>query len=145
MSLRFRVFCQWLDVFKRAHEGDVRLRRVLERYGSMIAARRENEKWKQLVRNQLVSAQFRLNLQLPWHLTASHLFFHSDGRKHDAAPSDSHGDIPAGNLLQQATSADESSASAHQRNDPKAYSGARTPTGSTLGSDEYEEAYGCGG
>ena len=50
---------QWLDVFKRAHEGDVRLQRILERYGSMISAKRENEKWKQLVRNQLVSTPIR--------------------------------------------------------------------------------------
>ena len=31
------------------------MQRILERYGSLIAAKRENEKWKQCVRNQLVS------------------------------------------------------------------------------------------
>jgi len=45
----------------------------------MIAARRENERWKQLVRNQLVSPYLRLNLQLPLHSISNHvrpLFFH---------------------------------------------------------------------
>lgn len=31
----------------------------------MIAAKRESEKWKQLVRNQLVGTQLRFYLQLP--------------------------------------------------------------------------------
>ncbi|KAF9783208.1 hypothetical protein BJ322DRAFT_141431 [Thelephora terrestris] len=45
---------RWLDVFRRAHQGDIKLQRILERYGSMIAAKRENEKWKQLIKNQLM-------------------------------------------------------------------------------------------
>ena len=52
-------------MLKRAHEGDVKLRRILERYGSMIAAKRESEKWKQLVRDQLVGTQLRFYLQFP--------------------------------------------------------------------------------
>ena len=66
MPLTFRVLRQWLDVFKQAHEGDVRLQRILGRYGSMIAAKRENEKWKQLVRNQLVSAHLRSKHPTPF-------------------------------------------------------------------------------
>lgn len=48
-------------MFKRAYDGDAKLQGLLERYGSMIAAKREKEKWKQRIRNQLVSKRLRFN------------------------------------------------------------------------------------
>ncbi|KAF8886765.1 hypothetical protein BD779DRAFT_1529533 [Infundibulicybe gibba] len=40
----------WLEMFKTANSGDVKLQAVLQRY---IAAKREKEYWKQLVRKEV--------------------------------------------------------------------------------------------
>jgi hypothetical protein len=46
--------CKWLDTFKRAKAGDLRLQRVLERYGRLIEAKRKKEHWKQVLRIEVV-------------------------------------------------------------------------------------------
>ena len=45
---------QWLDTFKRARDGDKHLQAVLQRYSRMIAAKREKENWKQVMREEWV-------------------------------------------------------------------------------------------
>lgn len=37
---------KWLDILKRAHAGDTRLKAILDRYDRMIAFKREEEKWR---------------------------------------------------------------------------------------------------
>lgn len=61
-------------MFKRAHGGDVKLQKILERYGSMIATKRETGKWGQLVRNQLVSTRLYSNLRLSSHFP-THIWY----------------------------------------------------------------------
>lgn len=138
---------QWLDVFKQAHDGDAKLQRVLQRYGSMIAAKREKEKWKQLIRNQLVSKRLQQNPKSPlvppcpyMHLTALR-FSISDGGKHDAASSYPDGYDPKGDSLQQAASEDESPTHPRQYDDQKTDPGAFTASGAVLGFGQPHEAY----
>jgi hypothetical protein len=50
--------CQLLKVCQKANEGDARLQAVLERYSSMIAAKREKNKWERMLKDAKVSAMF---------------------------------------------------------------------------------------
>ncbi|KDQ51256.1 hypothetical protein JAAARDRAFT_41315 [Jaapia argillacea MUCL 33604] len=50
---------KWLDMFKRANEGDEQAKRVLARYSNVIAAKRDKERWKQIIRDE-VAWQHRL-------------------------------------------------------------------------------------
>lgn len=45
---------QYLDAFRKARAGDVYLQNVLERYSRLIAAKRWKEKWKQVLREEIV-------------------------------------------------------------------------------------------
>ncbi|KAF8886728.1 hypothetical protein BD779DRAFT_1441452 [Infundibulicybe gibba] len=52
---------KWLEMFKTANSGDVKLQAVLQRYSSLIAAKREKEYWKQLVRKEVAWQDRLLN------------------------------------------------------------------------------------
>ena len=45
---------QWLDVFVKARAGDTRLQAVLQRYTRMLEAKRDKERVKQMLRDELV-------------------------------------------------------------------------------------------
>jgi hypothetical protein len=42
-------YIQWLEYFERAEQGDEKLQRILGRYESMIATKREKEAWKRRI------------------------------------------------------------------------------------------------
>ncbi|KAH6901372.1 hypothetical protein BKA70DRAFT_694221 [Coprinopsis sp. MPI-PUGE-AT-0042] len=50
---RLNTGYKWLDTFKRAKAGDLRLQSVLERYGRLIETKRKKEHWKQVLRIEL--------------------------------------------------------------------------------------------
>jgi hypothetical protein len=52
--LLFRTIGQWLDAFRKAERGDERLRSVLQRFGRLIVARRDNTKMRSIVNDALV-------------------------------------------------------------------------------------------
>ena len=45
---------QWLDAFNKAKQGDERLYAVLERFGRLVEARRDNLRMRQIVNDSLV-------------------------------------------------------------------------------------------
>ena len=49
-----RCHGQWLDEFNKAKRGDERLRAVLERFGRLVDARRDNLRMRQIVNDALV-------------------------------------------------------------------------------------------
>jgi hypothetical protein len=104
----------------------------------MIAAKREKEKWKHLIRNQLVGKLLHSNLKAFFVPPRAYVYLNalrfciSDGRKRDATPTNPDRYGPKSDLLQQATSEDESPTSPRQCDDRKADSGAHTTTGPAL-------------
>ncbi|EAU85028.1 hypothetical protein CC1G_04124 [Coprinopsis cinerea okayama7 len=44
---------KWLETFKRASQGDTKLKEVLTRYSRLIEAKREKEHWKQVLREEV--------------------------------------------------------------------------------------------
>ena len=57
---------QWLDVFNKAKQGDERLNAVLERFGRLVDARRENIRMRRIVNDSLVRPSPH-HFQLPQH------------------------------------------------------------------------------
>jgi hypothetical protein len=49
------IALQWLDVFRKANQGDRASQAVLSRYDRMIAFRKEKEHWKEIFRKEAAS------------------------------------------------------------------------------------------